>query len=93
MEDALDHDTGGQEVVHFWKKLHKLVASKAGLPGLHLLLAMLHERRGNWSEALQAYERFILVSPTTGWTQKALVRIHELAPPESATCPNCHAAP
>jgi len=66
-----------------WKLLAELTESQGVLPGPHLLLAKIHERRGNWSEAIQAYERFILVSPSQSWTRKALERIHELIPPQA----------
>jgi tetratricopeptide (TPR) repeat protein len=92
MEDALDHDVEGEEVLGVWKRLAAAAGSKGKghLPGPHLLLAVIHERRGNWSEAVQAYERFILHSPSKDWIRKAMGRIHRLVPAEAATCPTCH---
>jgi tetratricopeptide (TPR) repeat protein len=95
MEDALDHDVEGNQVHRVWKRLSAASESrgKGNLPGPHLLLAVIHERRGNWSEAVQAYEKFILHSPSKAWIRKAMGRIHQLIPAEAATCPTCHAAP
>lgn len=89
MEDALDHDVEGEEVLRVWKRLASNVESKGkgNLPGPHLLLAVIHERRGNWSEAVRAYERFILCSPPKEWIRKAMGRIHQLVPAGAATCP------
>jgi len=87
MEDALDHDVEGSEVLSMWKTLSELTRSQAVLPGPHLLLALIHERRGNWSEAIRAYERFILVSPSQTWSRKALERIHSLQPRDPAGRP------
>jgi tetratricopeptide (TPR) repeat protein len=89
MEDALDHDVEGNEVHRVWKRLAAAAASKGKghLPGPHLLLAVIHERRGDWSEAVRAYERFILHSPSKEWIRKAMARIHQLVPAEAATDP------
>ena|GEM_PF-1102124 len=95
MEDALDHDVEGDEVLRVWKRLTAASESrgKGSLPGPHLLLAIIHERRGNWSEAVRAYEKFILHSPSKAWIRKAMGRIHQLIPAEAATCPTCHGGP
>ncbi len=95
MGDALDHDVEGDEVLRVWKRLAATAESrgKGHLPGPHLLLAIIHERRGNWSEAVRAYERFILHSPSKEWIRKAMERIHQLVPAEAASCPACLGGP
>lgn len=80
LEDALDHDTEGDEVLGLWRRLEALIEAHDRTPGIHLLHALIHERRGNWDRAVRSYERFILFSPSKDWTRKALERIHHLAP-------------
>jgi tetratricopeptide (TPR) repeat protein len=79
LEDALDHDLDGTMVHPLWRRVETLAEVRADAPGPYLLLALIHERRGNWSEAVEAYERFILVKPEQTWVQRALTRIHSLA--------------
>jgi outer membrane protein assembly factor BamD (BamD/ComL family) len=57
-----------------------LVDASKNLPGPHLLLALVYERRGNWSEAMREYEWLMRTAPTAEWRQKALARIHGLLP-------------
>jgi len=85
LEDAMDHDLDGDEVLDIWKRLSILTDSGAAHPGARWLLAMIQERRGNWTAAIRAYERFLQVSPSQGWTQKAQEKIQELAPRDSSS--------
>ncbi len=93
MEDALDHDIEGVKVLQIWKQLTKMNDSENAEPGPYLLLGMIHERRGNWSQAVRAFEKFIRLAPSQPWTQKAVEKIHQLIPRELTTCPTCRAAP
>lgn len=80
LQDALDHDIDGTEVHTLWRLVGNLVRTGTDKPGAYLLLALIHERRGNWSQAVQAYEGFILARPDPEWITRALVRIHRLSP-------------
>lgn len=80
IEDALDQDTDGTAIHKVWKKLSLMVESGKNLPAPHLLLALINERRGNWSDAIYHFERFLLTSPSGEWSRRALQRIHSLAP-------------
>ena len=80
LEDALDHDLDGTGVHNLWRQVGMLTATRVEQAGPYLLLAIIHERRGNWSQAVQAYEKFILVRPEPAWVGRALQRIHALNP-------------
>ncbi len=80
LEAALDQDLDGQAVLPLWRQLRLLSQARLDAPGLWLLWAMLQERRGNWSEAIVAYERLVRCHPPAAWTRRALERIHRLSP-------------
>ncbi|MBW2703501.1 MAG: tetratricopeptide repeat protein [Deltaproteobacteria bacterium] len=82
LESALDQDLEGDVVHDLWRKLKLLSESDSErrLRGIYLLLALINEHRGNWSEATQAYEHFLLGRPNKAWTRRALGRIHSLSP-------------
>ncbi|RLB58412.1 MAG: hypothetical protein DRI34_04870, partial [Deltaproteobacteria bacterium] len=63
------------------QQLQALAHNRAGLAGAHLLLAMIHEHRGDWDRAVRALERFILVAPSPDWTRWAVRHLHRLLPP------------
>jgi tetratricopeptide (TPR) repeat protein len=81
MEDALDHDVAGSEVHTLWRRVDYLVEQKADFPGAYLLLAMIHERRGNWNKAVHAYQSFVRMGAKAPWIDidKALSRIRQLS--------------
>jgi tetratricopeptide (TPR) repeat protein len=86
LDDAMDHDLEGTGVHKLWRQVGMMAATRVEQPGPYLLLAMIHERRGNWSQAVQAYEKFILVEPEKVWVGRALQHIHALNP-ERASVP------
>jgi tetratricopeptide (TPR) repeat protein len=81
LEAALDQDVEGQGVLPLGQELRALPSAAEVLPGVWLLRAMLHERRGDWSEAIVAYERLVRCHPPAAWARRAMERIHRLAPP------------
>jgi len=81
MADALDRDSGGEQALEARQQLQALAHNRAGLAGAHLLLAMIHEHRGDWDRAVRALERFILVAPSPDWTRWAVRHLHRLLPP------------
>jgi tetratricopeptide (TPR) repeat protein len=81
LDAALDQDLDGQTVMPLWRQLRLLAQADLDSSGVWLLWAMLQERRGNWSEAIVAYERLVRCHPPTPWARRALERIHRLAPP------------
>ncbi|HOX41984.1 MAG TPA: tetratricopeptide repeat protein [Myxococcota bacterium] len=81
LETALDQDVDGQGVLPLGRQLRALPSASEELAGVWLMRAMIHERRGDWSEAIVAYERFVRCHPSAAWARRAVERIHRLAPP------------
>jgi tetratricopeptide (TPR) repeat protein len=84
LESGLDQDTEGDGVLALWGRLERLTASGLDLAGLWLLKGMIHERRGDWHRAIQAFERLARSHPPGDWVRQARARIHRLAPVGSA---------
>lgn len=80
LEDGLDHDLDGTEVHPLWRRVSYLVEIETSAAGPYLLLALIHQRRGNWSKAVEAYRGLIHSAPDTAWAIEAQARVHSLSP-------------
>lgn len=80
LDKALEMDTDGTEIKAIWKRLRKKVKANINNPGAYLLWAKIQDKRGNWDQAIQSYEKFILSKPPRAWVVKAMKKIHYLSP-------------
>jgi len=89
MEDALDHDVEGLEVRTASRRISQVIGSNSSEAGPYLLLSMIHERRGDWSDAVRALEQFIIFSSSKSWKRSAARKIRDLIPPRKESCRTC----
>ncbi len=78
MEDAMDQDLDGQALRGMVRKLAEMGEGPA--PGVHLLRALIQERRGNWQDAVRDYQKLMWSVPEGTWSHRARERIHQLTP-------------
>jgi len=78
LEDAMDQDLDGQALRGMMRKLAEMGEGPA--PGVHLLRAIIQERRGNWQDAVRDYRKLMWSVPEGVWSQRARERIHQLTP-------------
>lgn len=80
MQDALERDQEGQSTGRTLRQLQLAILKQSGVAGWYLMLALVHQHRGDWSDTILSLERFILLSPSQGWTHRAVVWLHRLMP-------------